>query len=192
MENKQQQYNRPVASNFFAMNDFSKLENGNYGVKGLLTIFDNEVSNYNGYVYHSGCYDSFCKNYYEANKKNIPLDILHNTEDIHHLAGKVTEFSANENEVNIVAEVSKHAVLFNNIVGLIEDGILQGFSDLSFVSDYTIDNTTGLFHVKQCEIFSVALVQNPAVVKSTLEAINSTRFNFGNKKEEKKSVFFGI
>ena len=30
--------NKIIAQNFFALNDFSKLENGNYGVKGLLTI----------------------------------------------------------------------------------------------------------------------------------------------------------
>ena len=83
-----------IARNFFAINDFSKSESGNYKVSGLLSIFDNEVENINGYVYHKGCYNNFCQNYYAANNKNIPLDILHNTSDIYHLAGKVTEFTA--------------------------------------------------------------------------------------------------
>lgn len=183
---------RIIAQNFFALNDFSKLENGNYGVKGLLTILDNEEENLNGYVYHSGCYDAFCNNYYAKNNKNIPLDLLHNVTDISHLAGKVTEFNAVGGEVRIVAEVSKSAVLFNNIVGLIEDGVLQGFSDMSFVSDYDHDPKTNLLHVKECAIFSVALVQNPAVAKSTLEAMNATKFNFKKKEEVKKSVFFGL
>ena len=183
---------RIIAQNFFALNDFSKLENGNYGVKGLLTILDDEQSNMNGYVYHSGCYDAFCNMYYAKNNKSIPLDLLHNVTDISHLAGKVTEFTSAGNEVRIVAEVSKSAVLFNNIVGLIEDGVLQVFSDMSFVSDYEYDPKTNLLHVKECQIFSVALVQNPAVVKSTLEALNATKFNFERKKEPKKSVFFGL
>ena len=69
--------NRIIAQNFFALNDFSKLENGNYGVKGLLTILDDEQSNLNGYVYHAGCYDAFCNMYYAKNNKSIPLDLLH-------------------------------------------------------------------------------------------------------------------
>ena len=63
---------------------------------------------------------------------------------------------------------------------------------MSFVSDYYFDPETNLLHVKECQIFSVALVQNPAVVKSTLEALNATKFNFERKKESKKSVFFGL
>lgn len=182
-----------IARNFFAINDFSKSESGNYKVSGLLSIFDNEDENFNGYVYHKGCYNNFCENYYAANKKNIPLDILHNTGDIYHLAGKVTEFNATENEVRIIAEVSRFTPLFENIVGLIEDGVLQGFSDMSFVNDGHYDDKTGLLHVTECSIFSVSLVQNPAVVKSQLQAMNATKFNFTKKKEEaKKSSFFGL
>ena len=182
-----------IARNFFAINDFSKSENGNYKVSGLLSIFDNEVENINGYVYHKGCYNNFCQNYYAANNKNIPLDILHNTSDIYHLAGKVTEFTATENEVRIISEVSRFTPLFNNIVGLIEDGVLQGFSDMSFVNDGQFDPKTNLLHVKECSIFSVSLVQNPAVVKSQLQAMNATKFNFTKKNEEvRKSSFFGL
>lgn len=180
----------PLAYNFFALNDFSKLENGNYGVKGLLTTFDDEAANVNGYVYQSGCYDDFCRNYFQKNNKHIPLDLLHNTFEFNHLAGKITEFTSTENEVKIVAEVSKHAVLFNNIVGMIEDGVLQGFSDMSFVDKYKMSNS-GLMYVERCSIISVALVPVPAVGASMLEAANGTKFNF-KKSGEKKSNFFGL
>ena len=173
----------PIARNFFAINDYSKSDNGNYKVSGLLTILDNEVENFNGYVYHSGCYDNFCKNYYQANSKNIPLDIFHNTWTLENLAGKVTEFISTKNEVRIVAEVSKHAIHFNSICGLIEDGILQGFSDMSHVLNYDIDNKTNLLHVYECAISSVTLTPNPAVVKSQLEAMNATKFTFAEKKD---------
>ena len=191
---QQQQFNdKLMARNFFAINDFSKSENGNYKVSGLLTILDNEVENLNGYVYHSGCYDNFCKNYYQANNKNIPLDIFHNTWTLENLAGKVTEFMANKNEVRIVAEVSKYAVHFNSICGLIEDGILQGFSDMSYVLKHNIDNKTNLLHVYECAISSVTLTPNPAVVKSQLEAMNATKFYFGKKdEEEKRNGIFGL
>ena len=185
MENKMFNFKdaNPIARNFFAINDYSKSDNGNYKVSGLLTILDNEVENFNGYVYHSGCYDHFCKNYYQANSKNIPLDIFHNTWTLENLAGKVTEFISTKNEVRIVAEVSKHAIHFNSICGLIEDGILQGFSDMSHVLKYDIDNKTNLLHVYECAISSVTLTPNPAVVKSQLEAMNATKFTFAEKKD---------
>lgn len=181
---QQQSDNKLIAQNFFAFNDFSKSENGNYKVSGLLSILDNEIENLNGYVYHSGCYNKFCKNYYEANGKNIPLDVLHNTWTLDHLAGKVTEFTAKDNEVRIVAEVSKSAIRYENIVGLIEDGVLQGFSDYSFIGKYDFDKEKELLHVYECFIQSVTLTTNPAVVKSQLETMNATKFNFNGKKKE--------
>jgi hypothetical protein len=200
MENKA--YNEMLmATNFFAINDFKKTENGNMKVSGLLTIFDNLTSNGNGLVYHAGCYDDFCKNYYQQNGKSIPLDLLHNTTDINHIAGKVTEFIVTNNEVRIVAEISKHAPLFENIVGMVEDGVLQGFSDMSYIDNGYFDNETELFHVNKCSIVSIALVPTPAVAKSQL-ALNSTKFTFGSENEkkendikeeaEKRSVFFGL
>ena len=195
MEKQLQFDEKMIARNFFAINDFSKAENGNFKVSGLLSVFDSEEDNMNGYVYHAGCYNDFCKNYFEKNMKNIPLDILHNTMDIYHLAGKVTEFAVTNSEARIVAEVSRFTPLFENIVGLIEDEVLQGFSDMSFVNDGYFDGTKNLFHVKQCSIFSVTLTQNPAVAKSQLKAMNATKFNFENIKtetEEKKSTFFGL
>ena len=166
-----------LISNFFAINDFSKAENGNYRVKGLLTTFDNPEANLNGYLYKAGCYDTFLKSYYQSNGKNIPLDILHNVTDLAHLVGKVTEFNVTKNEAQIVAEVSRYAIHFNSIVGLIEDGVLQGFSDMSFVNNGKyLDN--GMLEVSECSLFSVALVQNPAVVASKLQLANATKFNF--------------
>ena len=180
--------------NFFALNDFSKSSNGNYKVSGLLSTFDNAESNFNGYVYKAGCYNDFCQNYYGKNGKNIPLDVLHNVTDLSHLVGKVTEFTATNSEARIVAEVSRYALHFENIVGLIEDGILQGFSDMSFVNDAKyLDN--GLLEVLSCSLFSVALVQNPAVVASSLVAANATKFNFETKTENEtkpKNTLFGL
>lgn len=180
-----------LAFNFFALNDFSKMENGNFAVKGLLTTFDNEDSNANGFVYQAGCYDDFCKSYFKKNNKFISLDLLHNPYDISHIAEKVTEFNSTENEVSIVAEVSKSAVLFNNICGLIEDNVLQGFSDMSFVDKYQIA-ANGLIYVEKCSIVSVALVTMPAVGQSALEAMNGTKFNFQKFKKENKNTLFNL
>ena len=193
---------KPIVRNFFAINDFKKTDSGNVVVSGLLTIFDNVTSNGNGLVYHAGCYDDFCKNYYQQNGKSIPLDLLHNPDNINHIAGKVTEFTVTNAEVKIVAEISKHAPLFENIVGLIEDGVLQGFSDMSYVDDGDYDRESGLFHVNKCSIISIALVPNPAVAKSQL-VLNSTKFTFGEEKKNeiekekeneagKRSTFFGL
>ncbi|HAT81199.1 MAG TPA: hypothetical protein DCS17_07385 [Flavobacterium sp.] len=198
MENKQLRpfnTNEFLAKNFFAFNDFSKLKNGNFGIKGLLTIFDNDTANENQYVYHNGCYDNFCKNYYEAKNKHIPLDLLHNVTDINHLIGKVTEFKLSENTAEIVGEISKWTPMFNNVVGLIEDQILQGFSDMSYITDgYWSEND--LLHVTSCSIVSVALVPVPAVSESKLFAANGTKFNFEKQiefeSENKIKTIFGL
>lgn len=185
--------NRLIPTNFFAINDFSKMENGNFQVKGLLSTFNDANANFNPYIYKSGCYDAFCKNYYEANKKNITVDVLHNTFDFAHLVGKITEFNSNETEASIVCEISKHAIYFNNVVGLIEDGILQGFSDMSYIDKYYFDEESQNMVVEACSIVSVTLTPLPAVAKSQLQALNATKFNFTKKKEEvKKSSFFGL
>jgi hypothetical protein len=108
------------------------------------------------------------------------------------------EFTADDNQATIICEISRHATLFNNIEGLIEDGILQGFSDTSYVTDGYIDNEKGLLFVNKCQILSVSLVQNPAVAVSNLTINNSTKFNFfKTKKDDKKgekhnSFFFNI
>ena len=89
--------------------------------------------------------------------------------------------------------IFKYAVHFNSICGLIEDGILQGFSDMSYVLKHNIDNKTNLLHVYECAISSVTLTPNPAVVKSQLEAMNATKFYFGKKEEEeKRNGIFGL
>ncbi|HOV88987.1 MAG TPA: HK97 family phage prohead protease [Candidatus Paceibacterota bacterium] len=190
--------NKIIVNNFFSFNGVKKSESGNLIVSGLLTKFNDEEANFNGYVYKSGCYNEFCENYFQKNNKNIPVELLHNSFDINHLCGKVIEFTADDNQATIICEISRHATLFNNIEGLIEDGILQGFSDTSYVTDGYIDNEKGLLFVNKCEILSVSLVQNPAVAGSNLTINNSTKFNFfKTKKDDKKgekhnSFFFNI
>lgn len=190
-----------MARNYFAFNDFSESEKGNFIVKGILTKFNDENANLNGYVYNRGCYNDFCKKYYEQKERNIPVDLLHNTMDINHLVGKVLEFHADDNQASIVVEISKYAILFNNVKGLIEEGILQGFSDYSYIEDGYYDNQKNLLIVNKCNIVSVSLVPDPAVIDSNLIVTNATKFFFKeiNKvkeddedKKKSKSFFFGL
>ena len=69
----------------------------------------------------------------------------------------------------VAEEVKSRRYLFNNIVGLIEDGVLQGFSDMSFVSDYDHDFKT--IYLTKDDIFVAFGSKFPCRVKVRLEAI---------------------
>lgn len=167
-----------------------KISDNGYYVSGVWKRF-NEV-NENGYIYTENCFDDFINNYFVKYQKNVPLTILH-VPDAFHLAGVVNKIEKVKNELILRAKISKGAIYYEKFVQLIEDGVLQGFSDKGYALDYELTEN-GLL-IRQATLQHISLVDMPAMVDSEILA-NATDFkgfdfNKQNKTETKtKSKLF--
>lgn len=128
-------------------------------VKGYLTKFGE--TNFNGYNFEKKSYDQCINDYFEKNDLNIPIDLMH-MRDALHLAGVCNKFQKKNDGVEITAFIPKGVYFYNLIKILIDNGILQGFSNYGFISDYDFDRTSDSLIVKAFQLISISLVDVPA------------------------------
>lgn len=152
-------------------------------LRGRLTTFD--VENENGQTFKAKSYDNFVNDYFVNNSINVPVCLLHNDTDMTHLCGIVSKMTATSDGVDIVVFVPKSAYFYNLTKNYIDCGILQGFSNYGWATDYTFENDT--FNVKDFQLLHVAIVSTPSDVGGTLSrmAAKNTLFSgFGNDTPE--------
>ena len=91
--------------------------------------------NENQEVYAPDSLTKYIENYFINNKLNIPVTILHK-DDIEHLAGRVLVVEVNSVGFYFVAYIPKTYVHYQQVIDLIKEGILQGFSKEGYGIDY--------------------------------------------------------
>lgn len=152
--------------------------------------------NENGEQFSNDAYDEFIEKYYEKNSLHIPVDVMHGG-TILGVCGKVVLLE----KVKTVGvwceiEISKNAIYFNNITGLINDGILQGLSDYGYATDYEYKyNNDGTFShciIKKQNLLRISIVDAPAEGTAKLEVMNATKFKNFEQTEKEKSHFLGL
>lgn len=155
-------------------------ETKDYKVSGYAMHFDEP--NYNGEIYNKTAFNKFINDYYIKNKKNMPLTIMHET-GLNSLIGRIDTFEILDDGVFINATISKSAPRFRNIVGLIEDSVLTGFSTEGFAFDYK-ELENGLTYINEAALTRISVVDQPADAQSDFE-IKNTLF-IGNGFETQK------
>lgn len=155
-------------------------------VKGLLTTFGQE--NANGQTFEKKSYDECINNYFEANELNIPIDLMH-VRDMQHLAGVARKFVKKANGVEITAFIPKGVYFYGLIKTLLENGVLQGFSNYGCIMDWDWDNMANSLIVKEFFLISASLVDVPSD-SGTKFISNATDFEgFKPEIDESKKQF---
>lgn len=155
-------------------------------VSGRVTEF-NAVNN-NGLKFERKSYDECIKNYFEKNEFNIPIDVMH-IRDAFHLAGIAKKFVKKSDGVEVVAFIPKGVYFYGLIKTLIDNGVLQGFSNYGCVRDCDYERNTDSIIVKEFFLISISLVDIPAD-ESTKFTANATSFDgFDKKADIKHSIF---
>lgn len=147
--------------NFNVRNDANGEEAG-VELRGMLTTFD--VVNENGFIFKVESFDEFVDDYFIKNSLNIPVVLLHNEEDITHLAGKVEKMTKTANGVEVEIFIPRCAYFYNLIKNMITAGVLQGFSSAGGVVEGHYDNNGAAFEIEKFALLNVALVATPADV----------------------------
>ena len=93
--------------------------------------------------------------------------------------GKTIEHEIVENGLSITAKISKSA---GNIIELIKEGILSAFSVGFMIKDADFDPKSGVFMIKELELFEVSVVSIPA----NQNALFSIEKNFSNPEDYKE------
>lgn len=189
-----QAQNKPIElRNYFMIEDVSTIEQSEENPVILKGYFKKWKSiNGNREKYEKTAYDKFIQEYFVENKLNVPVDVNHGS-GIESLIGKVVKMENNSVGIWAEIELSKHAIHYANIIGLIKDGILQGFSDHGWSTDYEyVYNTDGSFShmlIREAQLLSISIVPTPAETKATFEFSNATKFSgFGEKKKEENKL----
>ncbi len=179
----------------FLIEKSEERQDGNFVIGGYVRKFAN--INENGEKFLKTAYDRFIERYYETNKLNIPVDVMHGG-DIFSICGKVITLE----RVDTVGiwceiEISKNAIYFEKIKGLIQDGILQGLSDYGWATDYEpkylSDGTFSHYVVKEQNLIRVSIVDSPSEPQSKVEVLNATKFiGFKENKKEVANGFLGL
>ena len=141
-------------------------------VKGVVTTFN--VVNKNGQKWEKGSYDEMIASYFEANELNIPLDLMHER-TVKDLAGIATMMKKKGASIEIVGFIPKGVYYYGLIKTLIDNGVLQGFSNYGRISDWGYDEDNKAIIVRKFQLVSVSLVDVPSDVGAKLEG-NATRF----------------
>lgn len=141
-------------------------------VRGYVTDFTSV--NANGQKFEKNSYDEWVNGYFEKNDLNIPIDLMH-VRDMQHLAGICKKFVKKSDGVEITAFIPKGVYFYNLIKLLIDNGVLQGFSNMGYMTDWDYDRQTDCYIVKGFALISISLVDVPADV-STKFITNSTKF----------------
>lgn len=90
--------------------------------------------------------------------------------------GKTIEHKVDDVGLTVTAKISKAA---GDIVELIKDGILSGFSVGFFIKDADFDPKSGVFMIKELELFEISVVSIPA----NQDALFSIEKNFSSPEE---------
>ena len=140
-------------------------------VKGLLTKFS--YRNENGLIFEKESYDKVVSEYFEKNALNIPVDTMHRR-DIQNLAGIVKELRKTDEGIFIVVYIPKGVYYYGLIKTLIDNGILQGFSNFGWIEDYNITPDDDL-QIFEFRLISASLVDIPADTNTEFVS-NATHF----------------
>lgn len=166
------------------LTDDAGLETG-IEVKGMLTTFD--VVNENRLNFDRKSYDDVVSNYFEANNLNIPLDLMHVRDDVRHLAGIVRKFTKKNGGVEITGFIPKGVYYYNLIKVMLDNGMLQGFSNLGWINDGEYIRETDSYTVKSFRLISASMVDIPADVGGKFIS-NATEFEGFHNKEKDPTI----
>jgi len=128
-----------------------------FTLSGLLTRFDS--INQNDQRWSATAYDEGLQNYFEKNNLFVPLDLQHER-DIRSLAGRLESLEKTEEGVLINAYIPRGVYYYNLIKTLLDNYILQGFSNYGYVTRGHI--TDDVLHVEAFQLVSASLVDVPA------------------------------
>jgi len=128
-----------------------------FTLSGLLTRFDRV--NENDQQWQSTAYDEGLQHYFEKNNLFVPLDLQHER-DIRSLAGRLESLEKTEEGILIEAYVPRGVYYYNLIKTLLDNHILQGFSNYGYVTRGHI--TDDVLHVEGFQLISASLVDVPA------------------------------
>ena len=160
-------------------------------VKGMVTSFLDE--NFNEMKFDKTAYDKCISEYFEKNNLNIPIDLMH-VRDGFHLLGVCTKFKKTSSGVEIVAFIPKGVYFYGLVKTLIENDVLQGFSNMGFITNYSFEEDTLI--VEEFQLISISLVDVPADVSGKFATQNTIFEGFENqnpKPETKNNLsIFGI
>lgn len=177
------------------VNDGNGVEIG-IEVKGMLTKFGE--TNVNGMLFDKSSYDKCVSEYFEKNDLNIPVDIQH-VRDAQHLAGVARKFVKKQGGIEITAFIPKGVYFYNLIKVLLDNGVLQGFSNYGYLTDWDWEETVDAngkrgetLTVKEFQLISASLVDVPADVNSKFVS-NSTSFEgFPTKTKKKEKDIYNL
>ncbi len=128
-----------------------------FTVSGLLTRFDSV--NENEQRWSATSYDEGLQHYFEKNNLFVPLDLQHER-DIRSLAGRLESLEKTEEGILIRAYIPRGVYYYNLIKTLLDNYILQGFSNYGYVTRGHI--TDDVLHVESFQLISASLVDVPA------------------------------
>jgi HK97 family phage prohead protease len=161
-----------------------------FRVGGYIKKFGKQ--NENGEVILPTAWDDFIENYFVKNGLNVTCDLMHGGR-FDDLIGKVVLMEKNTVGIWIEVELSATAPRYSEAVAMIKSGILQGFSDYGWATDYDVkyksDGEFSHCEIKQMKLIRVSIVDAPSEVGAKLEVQNATEFkNF----EAKKNKFLNL
>ena len=148
-------------------------------VKGTVTSFLDE--NFNEMKFDKKAYDKCISEYFEKNDLNIPIDLMH-VRDGFHLLGVCTKFKKTSSGVEIVTFIPKGIYFYGLVKTLIDNGILQGFSNMGFITDYSYEED--IFIVEEFQLVSISLVDVPADVSGKFATQNTIFEGFENQESK--------
>lgn len=151
-------------------------------VSGRVTEFN--TVNENRLKFDRKSYDACISEYFEKNGLNIPIDVMH-VRDAQHLAGVAKKFVKRTDGVDVTAFIPKGVYFYGLIKTLIDNGVLQGFSNFGCMRDCDWSEADDAWVVKDFFLISISLVDVPADT-STKFVSNATDFE-GFNGEPKKS-----
>ena len=157
-------------------------------VSGEVTNFS--AVNFNGLKFDKKSYDECIREYFEKNELNIPIDLMHQR-DMQHLAGVARKFVKKTDSVQVVAFIPKGVYFYNLIKLLIDNGVLQGFSNMGYMTDWEYDRETDACIVKSFQLISISLVDVPADTagKFVSNATDFEGFNFTKEPVTEQGMF---
>ncbi len=173
-----------ILRNSFLIDRETKEVESGFRVSGYFKRWN--TVNFNKEMYDENSYDKFIEDYYVKNQLYVPLNVLHQG-DLFHLAGKIIKMEKTKAGLWIEGEISKSAIYYSDIVAMIEDNILQGFSDEGWASEYEYRETENgdfYWYVQDAVLSQISLVSTPAEAEAKMIISNATKFVGFEKKEE--------
>lgn len=167
-------------------------------LKGYETKFA-DGTNANGERYTKDAIDKFIQEYFVEKKLNMPVDIEHDRRP-EWLAGRVVYIESNSTGFYYVAYIPRTFLYYDEVKGLLQNHILQGFSKCGWATDWEWlkdNNGNEYCLVKEIQIVRMSIVSTPANgvnFERVQEIENATRFNkveeAAKEEDKKKSSAF--